>query len=307
MNTLQLSVVIPVYNSEATLEELHARLTKVLSGESAYEIILVDDGSKDGSWKKIEQIKKNDPTHVVAISLARNFGQHNALVCGFGNCSSAYVITMDDDLQHPPEEIPKLLACRKEKNCDIVYGIYEDRKHGMIRSAGSLILRRSSKYVEKTVGEGSSFRVIRREITDKIVFHHSTNFIFIDEVLQWYTQDIATVQVEHHARKAGRSTYTSSKLFSLWLDISFNYSAIPLRMMTWIGLSSSLITFLIGLRFLLRRLFFKVPLGYTSIIVSVLFSASLIMLSLGVVGQYLYKLFTMQNKRPIYSIKKILR
>ena len=307
MNAPVFSVVIPVYNSESSLQELHERLKIVMEKIGSYELIFVDDGSKDKSWKVLEEIKNSNPDHVVAISLARNFGQHNAIVCGFSNAKGSRIITMDDDLQHPPEEIQKLIAKQDEKKCDIVYGIYEDRQHGVVRSAGSFFVRKTSKYVEKTIGEGSSFRIIAREITDKLVFHHSTNFIFVDEVLQWYTQDIATVPVEHHARKTGKSSYNFSKLFSLYMDISFNYSAIPLRIITWIGLSSSVITFIIGLRFLLRKLFFKVPLGYTSLIVSILFSASLIMLTLGVVGQYLYKLFSMQNKRPIYSVKKILR
>src|ERR1041385_1356950 len=143
------SVVVPVYNSESSLRELHERLKKVMEKAGSYELIFVDDGSKDKSWKILEEIKNANPDHVVAISLARNFGQHNAIVCGFSNAKGSRIITMDDDLQHPPEEIPKLIAKQDEKKCDIVYGIYEDRQHGVVRSAGSLFIRKTSKYVEK--------------------------------------------------------------------------------------------------------------------------------------------------------------
>jgi len=302
------SVVIPVYNSASMVADLFAKIDHVFQTDRLgnFEVILVDDGSKDNSWEQIMALKKQFPGQVVGVRLARNFGQHSALMCGFNFASGRFIITMDDDFQHPPEEIPKLIQAQKDNDADIVYGTYK-RSDNMMRSYGSWFLRRSSKYVSQTIGEGSSFRLISKHVIEQIRKNHQHHFVFIDEVMQWYTSNIFTIEVAHHPRKKGRSTYTIGKLVRLFLNISINYSAVPLKLMTFGGLIFSIITFLFGMRYVLRRIFYEVPLGYTSIIVSVLFSASIMLFCMGIIGQYMYKMFQMQNKKPLYAINKVLK
>jgi glycosyltransferase involved in cell wall biosynthesis len=134
MDAVEISVVIPVYNSAAILPALHARLRAVLAGIGhSFEVLYVDDGSQDGSWDALRQLRDRDRTHVVAIQLMRNYGQHNALMCGFRTARGEYILTMDDDLQHPPEEVPKLLAAILDADLDLVYGAYDEKQHSVLK------------------------------------------------------------------------------------------------------------------------------------------------------------------------------
>lgn len=308
MNTPYTSVVIPVYNSQSSLKELVERLHATLDQEEGgFELILIDDGSKDGSWKTLQALKQQYPETLVAIQLVKNFGQHKAIVCGLNFSLGQVVITMDDDLQHPPEEIPKLIQRQRETQCDVVYGAYKKKQHGAVRTAGSYMVRRSSKYfADNELGEGSSFRLFARSVVDKIKNQQQT-FMFIDEVLHWFTSDIEMVEVEHHPRKAGKSSYNFFKLTFLYFAVLVNYTAWPLRLMTYGGLALSIISFLIGVYFIVRRLLFDIQVeGFTAVIVTVLFSTSLMLICFGIVGQYLYKIYQSQNGKPPYKVRKVL-
>lgn len=302
-----ISVVIPVYNSSATLVILLEELARSLSGVCTYELILVDDRSADNSWQILQTLKQKYPEQLTAIRLSRNFGQHNAISCGISFAKGELVVTMDDDLQHPPAEIPKLLARYKETDADVVYGAYIDKRHEAWRNAGSWFLRKSSKIAEGNHSEATSFRLIRRELALKAIDHLHGGFVFIDEILNWYTSNIVHTPVHHHPRKSGKSTYTVRKLFKLYFDIVVNYSAVPLRWMMRIGLLASVVTFGMGTYFIYRKLFMHVKEeGFTALIVAVLFSTSVLMLCVGIIGQYLYKLYQIQNRRPPFSIDKVL-
>jgi glycosyltransferase involved in cell wall biosynthesis len=306
--SVKISVVIPVYNSQENLVELVSGINRVLSvrGDS-FEIVLVDDGSKDGSWNVLSELKKDAPDMITAVKLAKNFGQHKAILCGFNFSRGELVITMDDDQQHPPEEIAKLLATYAETQSDVVYGLPVDRQHGKLRSAGSLLTRRSSKYFgDNETGEGSSFRLITREVVDKIKLHNQT-FMFIDEIIHWFTTDISMVDVEHHPRRRGKSQYNLVKLTRLYLNVLVNYSVWPLRLMTYGGLLLSLISFSLGIFFVIKKYAFDdiVP-GFTATIVTILFSTSLILICFGIIGQFLYKMHQSQSGKPSYKIRKVL-
>lgn len=301
-----ISIVIPVYNSASMLKDLFAGIHQALEGRYGYEVIFVDDGSRDGSWVKLEELKKAYPDHITAIRLRRNYGQHNALVCGFGFAKGDAVITMDDDFQHPPSEIPLLIEKFLETKVDAVYGIPRNKQHAPIRVFGSYFVRKTSRYAADTIGEGSSFRLLKKSLVEKILEHQHHSFLFVDEIMQWYTGNIATVEVEHHARREGKSGYSFRKLVGLYGNLLVNHTAIPLKLMTWIGLASSIVCFLLGVHFIYRKLMFDVKLGFTAQIVAVLFSASVLMLCMGIVGQYMYKLFLLQNRRPPFSIDKHL-
>lgn len=301
----KVSIVIPVYNSAESLKELLPRIETSMKNIS-HELILVDDGSKDNSWEIIETHKKNSSHKVIAVKLARNFGQHNAILCALNYCDGDVIITMDDDLQHLPEEITKLIEKHEATDADVVYGVFEKKQHDMIRNAGSYFIKKTSKHTANTVGEGSSFRLIKKEIVNKIKENHQQNFLFIDEILQWYTANVALVPVTHAARKYGSSNYSYRKLVRMYMNIVINYTAIPLKLMTYSGLIFSFITFCIGIRFIFRKIMYNVPLGYTSLIVSILFTSSIILLCLGIIGQYIYKLYQFQHRKPPYSIQKVI-
>lgn len=295
-----LSIVIPVYKSAETLEELFAQIRATLEKRVPFEVIFVDDGSNDGSWAKLEQIKKANPSLVKAVKFNRNYGQHNAIACGFGFAKGQVIVTMDDDLQHPPSEIIKLLDKYEETGADLVYGQYISKQHAKWRNAGSTVLQSGSE------SGGTSFRLLIKPIAEKVTAHLQHGFLFIDEVIRWYTNQIAFVEVEHHPRRSGKSTYTGGKLVRMYFDILINYSAVPLKVMTWIGLISSFLTFLLGVRFIYNKLVHGSTPGFTAIIVTVLFSTSILMLCMGIVGQYMHKLYRLQNRRPSYSIEKAI-
>ena len=303
---LDFSVIVPVYNSEETLVELFNRLSVVFNElGSTYEIIFVEDGGVDHSWEIITKLKNDFPKQIVAIKLNKNFGQHNATMCGFTFAKGEKIITIDDDLQNPPEEIKKLVKTYEENNSDITYGIYTNKQHDFARNVMSKSVKKSSKVFMKGTGKGSSFRIINHKIIRRLLEHNIT-FIFIDEVLQWYTNRISFVAVEHKKRQFSKSGYSSRKLFMLASDLTYYYTNIPLKLMVYGGMIISFFSFLLALKFIVQKLFYDVPLGYTSVIVAVLFSTSIIVFSLGVIGGYLSRIQLVQNKKPQFHIEKLL-
>jgi polyisoprenyl-phosphate glycosyltransferase len=305
VNEIEYSVVVPVFNSEASLEELFSRLTAVMdSTGKGYELIFVDDGSRDRSWEVVKRLKEEKPNVLTAIRLAKNFGQHSATFCGFNFAKGNFIVTIDDDLQCPPEEIPKLVKVMQENDAELVYGIYNKKKQSLIRNLGSESFRKSASIVGSSK-DGSSFRLISKNIIEKILIHHQ-NFVFIDEILHWYTDYIALVAVEHYKRKHKRSGYSNRKIWSLFANILFYYTTAPLKLMVYGGLISSVFFFILSIFFVLKKILLNVPLGYTSLIVAILFSTSLILLCLGVIGEYLSRIYMVQNKKPLYSVKKVL-
>jgi len=301
------SVIVPVYNSEETLVELYDRTAAVFENAgSGFEMIFVDDFSEDKSWEVLVQLKKLHPENVVAIKLAKNFGQHNAVFCGLEHANGELIITIDDDLQIPPEEISKLIQVYRDKDADLVYGYFGKKKHSMVRNLGSFFIKKSSRFLLNSPGEGSSFRLITAGLSANIL-KHQQHFMYIDELLLWYTSNIAFTEVKHQKRAIHRSGYSAWKLFQLSANIIIYYTAVPLRIMTYGGFVLSVLSFIAGIRFIISKMVHDVPLGYTSLIVAILFSTSIIMLCLGLIGEYLSRIYQVQNKKPPYSIKKILK
>lgn len=300
------SIVVPVYNSSESLKELFLGIEQTMTGlGKSFEVIFVDDGSSDSSWKTLEEIQQGNRGKVTAIRLARNFGQHNATSCGIAQASGDFILTLDDDLQHPPKEITKLVEVMDNGDADLVYGIYDKKQHSLARNLGSKAIRASSHRFFSAKGYGSSFRLMRSSLGKKLL-NHQLNFIFIDELFNWYTNHIEFVIVEHHKRPFQKSTYTSHSLLRMTSNLVIYYTAIPLRIMVYGGFISSFLSLLTGLLFIYRKLVHHVPLGYTSLIVAILFSTSIILLSLGVIGEYLSRIYMVQNQKPPFSIKTIL-
>ena len=238
MNTITsqtISVVIPVYNSEASLAELVSRLQVLLpSMTHTFEVILVNDGSSDNSWNVIQKLQKDDSV-VTAINLYKNFGQHNALLCGIRKAKYELIVTLDDDLQNPPEEIPTLLE-KLGEDYDVVYGTPEKERHGLFRDLASLITKTALKTTMgvETARHVSAFRVFRTRLREAFK-HYRGAFVSIDVLLTWGTNRFAATPVIYNKRKIGKSNYTFRKLFVHALNMITGFSVLPLQVASLLG------------------------------------------------------------------------
>ncbi|AOT69411.1 glycosyltransferase family 2 protein [Geosporobacter ferrireducens] len=223
---IQISVVIPVYNSEKTLAELILRLTHTLQKLCTiqYEIILVDDHSQDDSYRELQRLKKHHP-QIKLIQLERNFSQQNALMCGLHYAEGTFIITMDDDLQHPPEEIEKLLK-KLEEGYDVVFGIPIKKNHPKYRNVGTKLIRwLFNKICAKPSGvQVSSFRIMRRNIVKQLILN-TTSFVYLAPIIFKVTSNVADIPVIHDQRKCGESNYNPYTLIKLFIKVILYYSS----------------------------------------------------------------------------------
>jgi undecaprenyl-phosphate 4-deoxy-4-formamido-L-arabinose transferase len=307
MSGLDLSVVIPVYRSAPLLPTLVDRLLGVLEGTGlTYEVVFVEDGGLDESWGVLSQLQSAHPDRIVAIELMRNFGQHNALMCGFRHSRGALVVTMDDDLQNPPEEIPRLVDAIRSGEYDVVYGTYRTKHHSGWRNLGSALVNafyRLTFHMPVTV---TSFRIIRRELL-VTVFTYNLNFTFIDGILAWNTQRIGQVEVDHEPRAAGRSGYDPRKLTTLAFNLFTNFSLLPLRAVSALGFLTALGGFLLATVYLVLYLLSRIVVpGYASTMIVVLVVGGVQMMSLGIIGEYLGRLHLNVNHKPQYAVRCML-
>lgn len=304
MQRVSYAIVVPVYNGAECLGELFERTKATMDSiESTFRIVFVDDYSKDHSWEVIKALKKKYPKQVTAIKLARNTGQHNATLCGLHHANADFAITIDDDLQVPPEEILKLVDKQKETEADLVYGIYVEKRHAPLRNAGSWFVNKFFHYFANTSGEGSSFRLVNGELVDRLR-NVNQKYLLLDEVLSWYTSSVANVAVDHQSRTNGRSGYSAIKLVLLTLNYIINYTVLPLRLMTYLGIFGSLICLVLSIIYIYQKLSYDVELGFTSLIVAIFFSTSLILFCLGIIGEYISRLYT-KDGSSYYVIKEI--
>lgn len=230
-----ISVVIPVYNSEATLAMLVERLEPVLrQSADQFEVLLVDDASRDNSWQKVLELSSTRPW-IRGIRLMRNYGQHNALLCGIRTARYSIIVTIDDDLQNPPEEIPRLLA-RLGTDADVVYGVREKEQHGLFRNLASQLtkwLLQNSMGAE-TARQITGFRAFYTILREGFVAFQSP-YINLDVLLTWASTRFQAVKVKHERRLVGSSNYTFTKLVNHSLSMITGFSVLPLRLASWIG------------------------------------------------------------------------
>lgn len=305
---IEISIVVPVYNSATTLGQLLERLTKVLSPiVLRYEIILVDDGSRDESWSVMQALRDIYGKHLITVQLMRNYGQHNALMCGLGVACGEYVVTMDDDLQNPPEEIPRLLAHIKQHNLDLVYGCPSNREHAAWRNLGSNIVWHFYRTVFRNPVTPTPFRIMRHQLAHSVKFY-DLNFTYLDGLLAWCTSRIAGVEVEHHPRAQGSSGYSLGKLLSLALNLYTNFSLIPLQIVSGLGFVTAASGFLVGVYYLFQYLASSIVVpGFASTIIAILILGGAQLLALGVIGEYLGRLHLNVNRKPQYVIRRLDR
>lgn len=301
------AVVVPVFENNELLLELAELLEATFQqmGKS-YQLILIDDSRTNVSWKYIEQIYQNQVEVVTAVRLTRNYGQHNATLCGFQFVDAPWVITMDDDLEIFPNQIPLLIAKQKETDADVVSGSFERNKRGPFFNMLNKVFVESGEKFIKENSTKSSFRLISKKLTDRLLgFPH--HFIFIDRVLMWYTQAIESVEVAHFPSKKAVSGYQKQGIFTLLSNILFFFTSVPIKAMTYSAFMLSMFTFLFGIFRMYKKVYFDVPLGYTSIIVTILFSTSVILFALGLIGEYLNRIYAILNNQPNFEIKEVLK
>ncbi|MEA4907526.1 MAG: glycosyltransferase family 2 protein [Chloroflexi bacterium] len=299
------SIVIPVYNSEQSLPLLVERLAAVLPGICPqYEVLLVNDGSRDGSWEVITRLIQQFP-FVRGINLMRNYGQHNALLCGIRNASCQAVVTMDDDLQHPPEEIHKLVE-RLNEGFDVVYGVPRKLPHSLWRNFFSWLSKRVLAFVMgiRTVREISAFRCFRTRLREAFVDYQSPGVI-IDALLSWGTTQFSSILVDEEPRQYGNSNYNFSKLFSQVILILTGFSTVPLRVASWLGFAFMLLGIAVFLFVLISYLTQGSIPGFPFLasIISI-FSGSQLF-ALGIIGEYMARIFDRSMARPSYVIGEI--
>jgi undecaprenyl-phosphate 4-deoxy-4-formamido-L-arabinose transferase len=304
-----LSLVIPVYRSPNTLGLLLDRVRAVLAplGRS-WEIIFVDDSGPDPrAWDVLEGLQADDPEHVVAIQLMRNFGQHNALMCGLHHAHGRFVVTMDDDLQNPPEEIPRLLEAIETQGLDLVYGTIADgKKHGKFRNLGSWAITKFGQMVFQSNVKGSSYRIMRLQLV-KCILTYDLNFTFIDGLLAWNTQRVGQVTVKHHPRAVGRSTYSLSKLLVLTFNMITNFSLLPLQLISACGFLAAAAGLAVAFYYLVHYFFAQIAVpGYASTIIAILVLGGIQLLALGMMGEYIGRLHQNVSRKPQYVVRHVV-
>lgn len=287
------SFIIPVYRSEKYIYDLYANIVQTMTeAEYEFEIILVDDSSPDNTWHELVKIQKTD-SRVTAVQLARNFGQHKALLCGFQIAKGDYFVTMDDDFQHPPTEVPKLIGrILQDDEVDVVIGDYQVKKHSFVRNLASKIINviTSSIFDKDPNLKLTSFRVFRRLIADELLTYNTVRPRIGNMILQTSNR-IVNVKVRHDERKHGVSGYKLSRLIKDFFDNIFNYTVLPLRIASFIGILSSTISFIAVFGFLARYyLIGSFVQGWLSNILLILFIGGTILLSLGFIGEYLIRI-----------------
>lgn len=298
-----LSVVVPVYHSVASLAPLVERVAAVCAAaERTFEVVFVHDGGTQASWAAIVALKAAHPDHVVGIQLGRNYGQHNATLCGIDHSRGDLILTMDDDLQNPPEEIPKLLAAMDDAQVDLAYGIPIAKRHSAWRNLGSAAFKKVFRYLARGLKDGSSFRLMRRPLAENIG-RHRERFVFLDQIIAWYTAQVAYVPVQHDLRADGKSGYSGWTLLKMAIKTIILYTDLPLRMMVWSGLVAACLSLGIGLTYIVLKLVNDAAVGFTALITAVTFSASVILLSLGILGEYISRIYATRTERPAYAVR----
>lgn len=298
------SVVVPVYNSSKTLSILTKQIADFfLSKSFSFEIIFVNDFSQDDSLNILKELKKDAPFPIKILSLAFNSGQHRALQAGFQYADGEFILTIDDDLQYTPFDFSLLIEKQKELNSQLVYGITTAKQHSFVRNLGSKIIAWIFRKFANTPGKGSSFKLIHYKVIDQIK-QNQNPYIYIDELLAWHSSIIDFVEVNHYPRMAGKSGYSFLRLVIYSLQIILTYTTLPLKIISWVGLLSFLISSFIISYFIYMKFQYGSELGFTALIVSIFMSSGLLLFSIGVIGEYLSRIFTIQSARPTFLIKE---
>lgn len=300
------SVIVPVFRSDETLATLVDGITAALAGSGPFEILMVDDGSGGPTWPTVQRLAQAHPA-VRGLRLSRNYGQHNALIAGLRAARYDVSVTIDDDLQNPPEEIPRLLARLAEGDLDVVYGVPEQMEQAIWRRLAGRISRRAMRSVlgMKSAPEVTSFRAFRTRLRDAFDGSLGTN-VSLDALLSWGTTRFGSITVAHVPRAAGESNYTFGKLVRFAIDITTGYSAVPLQIASVIGLVAAAFGVLV-LVWVVGRLVVtgeSVP-GFPFLASTIAIFSGVQLFTLGIIGEYLARMHFRVMSKPTYVIAEI--
>ena len=307
MNRLDLSVVIPVFNEAETLKSLHQRLSETLLGiGTSYEVIYVDDGSTDETEGILRQLHQRDP-QVKVIRFNRNYGQHAAVVAGFERALGEFVVTMDGDLQNPPEEIPKLLAKLKE-GYDVVGGWRNGRQDPLMRRLFSFVINQITSLIVgvKMKDYGCMLRAYRRPVVEQVC-RSQESAGFIPALANCFAGSVVEIPVAHNARESGRSKYNAFRLMRLNFDLLTGFSLLPIQMVSLAGIVISFLGLGFAAFLFVRRLLIGPEVeGVFTLFAILFFFVGLQILALGLIGEYIGRIYMEVRRRPRFVIKEIL-
>jgi glycosyltransferase involved in cell wall biosynthesis len=305
----ELSLVIPVYNGSRTVGPLVEHTAKIF-GSTSFEVVLVNDGSEDDSEKVCAELAGKFPQNVTFVHLSRNFGEHSAVLAGFTQARGHYVAVLDDDGQNPPEEVVRMLDELKRKNYDVVYGHYIEKKHSWFRNLGSRFNDRIATLMLHKPKDLylSSFKVMNRFLVGEIIKYHGP-YPYTDGLIYRVTRNIGQIPVEHRVSQSGPSRYTLRRLVRLWLNMFLNFSIKPLRISVYVGLLASVLSLFSLVAILIDKLWItkNVTLGIPTVLGSVVFFSGIQLMILGLVGEYLGRLYLDQTGTPQYVVRYTMR
>jgi glycosyltransferase involved in cell wall biosynthesis len=304
------SVVIPVYNSEAVVGETVRRVVEVFSGAGlSYEVVLVNDGSPDQSWSVISELARTTP-HVVALNLLKNYGQHHANIAGFIESRGDYVITMDDDLQNPPDQALLLVDAALQHDHDVVFGKFEQKQAAGYRRLGSKLIGMINRRVFGQPDDlvVSNFRILRRDVVDRICASHTAHPYVTGQALM-FANDPGNVTVRHEPRPVGKSNYNLVRILRLVTRILFSYSSFPLRAAALAGFTLAGLSFLLGAFYLVRGFTHNTDVqGWTTVVVLLSAFNGFIIAMLSMVGEYVVRtLNTVSIEQSFHVIHRVAR
>ena len=302
------SFVIPLYHSALTIEGV-VRDLAALDIEGGQEIVLVNDGSADRTRDVCLRLLESCPVPLVYVEHARNYGEHNAVLTGWRHARGTYLVNLDDDGQHPAEEAARLAAHARTSGLDVVFGHYVEKQHSLWRNLGSRFTTRMTDWaLDKPPGFYlSSFRCVTKFVADQVV-NYAGPYPYIDGLLLQVTQRIGSIEVRHDPRRAGRSTYTLRRLMRLWLSAWINFSVLPLRVATVLGLvlaAAGVAALGVLFVFWLREI--GPDFGFGWIMGALLVFSGTQLVLLGLIGEYVGRMFLAINQRPQSVVREIVR
>ena len=309
MKKIDLSIIVPVYSGEFTINKLFLKIQDFCNrNQFTFQVIFVWDCGKDNSWEIIKKIKLKNTHFVSAVHLSRNFGQHNAILSAIHLALGRFIVTIDEDLQHSPDDISLLLMKQRELDYDVVYGVYSDLNHSFFRNITSKMMRKILQLsIPDLHNNYSAFRLMKREVAQEIT-KMNNSYTFLDGYISWITSHVSSVKVSHQKRIAGISSYSTKRLFEHSINIFATFSNLPIRILTKLSILIFSSTFLYSLYVVLRVILKNdMSIGFPSIIILIGLGVGSIMLGVGILGEYLYRISLKTTKRPNYFIKQEIK
>lgn len=297
------SIVIPVFRATTTLEKILFDSIELYQ-DNLKQVIFVFDGGEENSWKHIELLALKYPI-VKGIKLSRNFGQHNATICGFSYVNTEFVITMDEDYQHNPKVIAGLLTKQAEQDFDVVYADFINREHNFFRNTTSAILKKLLKFGIPNLNENySSFRLIRSSLAVKTI-QFNNSYTFLDGYLTWLTSSFSYITIQHLESQAGASSYNLKKLINHSLNIFLTFSNLPIRLVSFFALMFFIASFIYASIIVLSAFIYKdYAIGFPTLISILCFGIGTILLCIGTIGEYIARITMKMTNKPNYNIEK---